>query len=58
MSEDQEVQIGQAQERRDRRHHTQRRAVAGGLQVAVDGVEEPERGVGRVVQAFLLAFGE
>ena len=28
------------------------------LHVAVDGVEEPQRGIGRVVQAFLLAFGK
>ena len=32
--------------------------VAGDLEVAVDGVEEPERRVGGVVEAFLLALGE
>ena len=32
--------------------------VAGGLEVAVDRVEEPERGVGRVVEALVLALGE
>ena len=36
----------------------QRYAVAGGLEVAVDGVEEPERGVGGVVESLLLALGE
>ena len=33
-------------------------AVVRGLDVAVDRVEEPERRVGRVVQALLLALGE
>ena len=33
-------------------------AVAGRAQVAVDRVEEPERGVGRVVEALVLAFRE
>ena len=41
-----------------RQQVTQRRAIAGGEQVAVDGVEEPEGRVRRVVQAFLRPFGE
>ena len=37
---------------------SQRVAIAGGVEVAVEGVEEPERRVGGVVEAFLSAFGE
>ena len=34
------------------------RSIAGVPLVAIDRVEEPERGVGRVIQAFPLAFGK
>ncbi len=33
-------------------------AIVGGLEVAIERVEEPERGVGGVVEAFVFAIGE
>ena len=36
----------------------QRGAIARELRVAVDGVEEPKRRIGRVVEAFLLRLPE
>ena len=42
----------------DREQQLERRTVVGRDEVAVERVEEPERRVGRVIEAFLLAFGE
>ena len=41
-----------------RQQQPQRVAIAGQREIAVDGVEEPERRVGRVIEARVLAFRE
>jgi hypothetical protein len=42
----------------DRQQRGQRRAIVGGGQVSVQRLEEPQRGIGGVVEPFGLAFGE